>query len=238
MATSPRPSQRKSAVAESRSQQPKQASRQPSAASSKAAKKRVSKPPASQSLAAQPSKSQPSKSKSSAAKSSAAKSSAGTSTAAQSPTPARVRKKPALPSAASPNRKVKLLSGDNPQIAKGDGAAPVQAYLDAIPGWKQAVAREVDQLIGELVPDVQRAVRWNSPFYGREGHGWIVAMHVFSKYVKVTFFNGQGLRPLPPGGTERSGNARWLDLREGMSVATSPLAGWIQQAARLPGWQT
>jgi len=233
MATSPRPSQRKSAVAESRSQQPKQASRQPSAASSKAAKKRVSKPPASQSLAAQPSKSQPSKSKSSAAKSSA-----GTSTAAQSPTPARVRKKPALPSAASPNRKVKLLSGDNPQIAKGDGAAPVQAYLDAIPGWKQAVAREVDQLIGELVPDVQRAVRWNSPFYGREGHGWIVAMHVFTKYVKVTFFNGQGLRPLPPGGTERSGNARWLDLREGMSVATSPLAGWIQQAARLPGWQT
>lgn len=233
MATSPRPSQRKSAVAESRSQQPKQASRQPSAASSKAAKKRVSKPPASQSLAAQPSKSQPS-----AAKPSAAKSSAETSTAAQSPTPARVRKKPALPSAASPNRKVKLLSGDNPQIAKGDGAAPVQAYLDAIPGWKQAVAREVDQLIGELVPDVQRAVRWNSPFYGREGHGWIVAMHVFSKYVKVTFFNGQGLRPLPPGGTERSGNARWLDLREGMSVATSPLAGWIQQAARLPGWQT
>lgn len=233
MATSPRPSQRKSAVAESRSQQPKQASRQPSAASSKAAKKRVSKPPASQSLAAQPSKSQPSKSKSSAAKSSAE-----TSTAAQSPTPARVRKKPASPSAASPNRKVKLLSGDNPQIAKGDGAAPVQAYLDAIPGWKQAVAREVDQLIGELVPDVQRAVRWNSPFYGREGHGWIVAMHVFTKYVKVTFFNGQGLRPLPPGGTERSGNARWLDLREGMSVATSPLAGWIQQAARLPGWQT
>jgi hypothetical protein len=149
-----------------------------------------------------------------------------------------VRKKPASPSAASPNRKVKLLSGDNPQIAKGDGAAPVQAYLDAIPGWKQAVACEVDQLIGELVPDVQRAVRWNSPFYGREGHGWIVAMHVFSKYVKVTFFNGQGLRPLPPGGTERSGNARWFDLREGMSVATSPLAGWIQQAARLPGWQT
>ena len=233
MATSPRPSQRKSAVAGSRSQQPKQASRRPSAASSKAAKKRVSKPPASQSLAAQPSKSQPS-----AAKPSATKSSAGTSLSAQSPTPARVRKKPALPSAASPNRKVKLLSGDNPQIAKGDGAAPVQAYLDAIPGWKQAVAREVDQLIGELVPDVQRAVRWNSPFYGREGHGWIVAVHVFTKYVKVTFFNGQGLRPLPPGGTERSGNARWLDLREGMSVATSPLAGWIQQAARLPGWQT
>ena len=238
MATSPRPSQRKSAVAGSRSQQPKQASRRPSAASSKAAKKRVSKPPASQSLAAQPFKSQPSKSQPSAAKPSATKSSAGTSLSAQSPTPARARKKPASPSAASPNRKVKLLSGDNPQIAKGDGAAPVQAYLDAIPGWKQAVACEVDQLIGELVPDVQRAVRWNSPFYGREGHGWIVAMHVFSKYVKVTFFNGQGLRPLPPGGTERSGNARWLDLREGMSVATSPLAGWIQQAARLPGWQT
>lgn len=238
MATSPRPSQRKSAVAGSRSQQPKQASRQPSAASSKAAKKRVSKPPASQSLASQSLAAQPSKSQPSKSKSSAAKSSAETSTAAQSPTPARVRKKPASPSAASPNRKVKLLSGDNPQIAKGDGAAPVQAYLDAIPGWKQAVAREVDQLIGELVPDVQRAVRWNSPFYGREGHGWIVAMHVFTKYVKVTFFNGQGLRPLPPGGTERSGNARWLDLREGMSVATSPLAGWIQQAARLPGWQT
>ena len=238
MATSPRPSQRKSAVAKSRSQQPKQASRRPSAASSKAAKKRVSKPPASQSLASQSLAAQPSKSQPSAAKPSATKSSAGTSTAAQSPTPARARKKPASPSAASPNRKVKLLSGDNPQIAKGDGAAPVQAYLDAIPGWKQAVAREVDQLIGELVPDVQRAVRWNSPFYGREGHGWIVAMHVFSKYVKVTFFNGQGLRPLPPGGTERSGNARWLDLREGMSVATSPLAGWIQQAARLPGWQT
>lgn len=147
-------------------------------------------------------------------------------------------RKTATPARRAKQPQAKLLSGGNPQIAKGDGAAPVRAYLDAIPGWKQAVAREVDQLIGELVPEVQRAVRWNSPFYGREGHGWIVAMHVFTHYVKVTFFNGQGLRPLPPGGTERSGNARWFDLREGTSIAGSPLAGWIEQAARLPGWQT
>jgi len=133
---------------------------------------------------------------------------------------------------------VRLLSGDNPQIAKGEGAGPVAAYLAAIPGWKQGVAREVDELIGDLIPDVRRAVRWNSPFYGREGLGWIIAVHVFTHYVKVTFFNGRALAPLPPGGTPKSGDARWLDLREGMPVSSGPLPQWIQQAARLPGWIT
>src|SRR5437868_8456924 len=94
-----------------------------------------------------------------------------------------------------------VLSGGNPRIAKADGDAPVQAYIAAMPGWKRDVGRRLDALIARNVPDVRKAVRWNSPFYGIEGRGWFVAFHVFTRYVKVTFFRGSSLRPVPPGGT-------------------------------------
>ncbi len=130
---------------------------------------------------------------------------------------------------------VRLLSGGNPQIAKGDGDAPVQAYIAAMPGWKQALGRRLDALIEEVVPGVRKAVKWNSPFYRVEGQGWFLSFHVFNHYVKLTFFDGLSLKPLPPGGTPRSGQARWIDLREGEFDAAQ-LADWIRQAATLPGW--
>lgn len=130
---------------------------------------------------------------------------------------------------------VRLLSGGNPQIPKGDGNAPVQAYIAAMPGWKRALGRRLDRLITRTVPGVRKAVRWNSPFYGVEGQGWFLSFHVLTRYVKVTFFHGTGLRPLPPGATERSGDARWIDLHEG-EFDEAQLAGWIRQAATLPGW--
>src|SRR5262245_21233770 len=92
-----------------------------------------------------------------------------------------------------------LLSGGNPQIAKGDGDAPVQAYIAAMPGWKRDVGRRLDALIVGAVPGVRKAVRWNSPFYGVEGQGWFLGIHCFTNYVKVAFFRGASLRPLPPG---------------------------------------
>ena len=109
---------------------------------------------------------------------------------------------------------VKLLSGGNPQIAKGDGGAPVQAYIDAMPDWKQDVGRWLDELIARTVPGVQKAVRWNSPFYGVEGQGWFLSIHCLTKYVKVTFFAGMSLQPVPEGGTPKSKDARWIDIYE------------------------
>jgi len=129
---------------------------------------------------------------------------------------------------------VKLLSGGNPQIAKADGDAPVQAYIAAMPGWKGNVGRRLDALIVRNVPGVRKAVKWNSPFYGIEGLGWFMSFHVFTRYVKVTFFNGTSLRPIPPGGTQRS--ARWIDIHEGDKLDESQMAKWIKQAAALPGW--
>jgi len=126
-----------------------------------------------------------------------------------------------------------LLSGGNPQIAKADGEAPVRAYLAAIPDWRQGVARRVDALVARTVPDVRKAVRWNSPFYGIEGRGWFMALHVFTRCVKVTFFRGTSLRPAPPGGKAKE--ARWLDVHE-HDLDEARLARWITQAARLPGW--
>ena len=131
-----------------------------------------------------------------------------------------------------------LLSGGNPQIAKADGDAPVQAYIAAMPGWKREAGKRLDDLIVRSVPEVRKAVKWNSPFYGVEGRGWFVSFHVFTKYVKVTFFEGASLRPPPPGGTERSGNARWIDIREDDEVDDKQLKAWIKQAAALPGWRT
>ena len=129
---------------------------------------------------------------------------------------------------------VKLLSGGNPQIAKADGDAPVQAYIAAMPGWKGNVGRRLDTLIVRNVPGVRKAVKWNSPFYGIEGLGWFMSFHVFTRYVKVTFFSGTSLRPIPPGGTQRS--ARWIDIHQGDKLDESQMAKWIKQAAALPGW--
>ena len=132
--------------------------------------------------------------------------------------------------------KVPLLSGGNPQIAKGEGDGPVQAYIAAMPDWKQQLGRQLDELIVRTVPDVRKAVKWNSPFYGVEGQGWFLSFHVFTHYLKVTFFNGISLDPLPPGGTERSGKSRWIDIREGDGFDEAQLAEWVKQAAALPGW--
>jgi len=131
----------------------------------------------------------------------------------------------------------RLLSGGNPQIAKADGPAPVRAYIAAMPGWKRAVGQRFHRLVTRTVPGVQQAVRWNSPFYGVEGRGWFVSIHVLTRYVKVTFFNGRALRPMPPGGTDKSGEARWIDLYEGDAPDSDQMARWIRQAARLPGWK-
>ena len=131
---------------------------------------------------------------------------------------------------------VVLLSGGNPQIAKGDGDAPVQAYIAAMPGWKSGLGKRLDALIVRHVPEVQKAVRWNSPFYGIEGQGWFLSFHVLTRYVKVTFFEGMSLKPVPPGGTERSKEARWVDIYEGDALDEAQMASWIKQAAALPGW--
>jgi hypothetical protein len=137
-------------------------------------------------------------------------------------------------SKASKAGKVVLLSGGNPQIPKGDGDAPVQAYIAAMPGWKSAVGKRLDALIMRNVPKVNKAVRWNSPFYGIEGQGWILAFHVFTHYVKVTFLNGTSLEPLPPG-PSKDKNTRYLDIRE-EGFDEAQFVKWIKQAAALPGW--
>jgi hypothetical protein len=129
----------------------------------------------------------------------------------------------------------KLLSGGNPRVAKADGDAPVQAYLAAMPGWKRKVGRQLDALIVRSVPQVQKAVKWNSPFYGLEGQGWFLGLHVFTHYVKVAFLSGTSLRPMPPGVSKNKGT-RYLDIREGEEVDEAQLAEWLKQAAALPGW--
>ena len=134
---------------------------------------------------------------------------------------------------AAPTKRPVLLSGGNPQIAKADGDAPVQAYIAAMPGWKRDVGHRLDELIARTVPGVRKAVRWNSPFYGVEGQGWFMAFHVFTKAVKVTFFMGTSLKPAPPGG--KSKDARWVDLHQD-DFDEAQLARWIRQAAAIPGW--
>jgi hypothetical protein len=128
-----------------------------------------------------------------------------------------------------------LLSGGNPQIAKADGDPPVQAFIAAMPGWKREAGRRLDRLIGRTVPGVRKAVKWNSPFYGIEGQGWFLSFHCFAKYVKVAFFRGGSLDPLPPGESKHK-EVRYLDLRENDPVDEKLLASWIRQAAALPGW--
>ena len=123
-----------------------------------------------------------------------------------------------------------LLAGGNPQIPKGDGDAPVQAYIAAMPGWKSDVGRRLDDLIVRTVPNVRKAVRWNSPFYGIEGEGWFVTYHVFTRYIKVTFFQGASLQPVPAGAGKDS---RWVDIYQG-ELEEDQMATWIRQAAALP----
>ncbi len=134
-----------------------------------------------------------------------------------------------------PTAKPKLLSGGNPQIAKGDGDAPVQAYLAAMPGWKQGVGRRLDALVVSAVPGVRKAIKWNSPFYGVEGKGWFLSFHCFTKYVKVTFFRGTSLKPMPPG-TSSHDEVRYLDIREDEPLDEKQMTKWLRQAAKLPGW--
>lgn len=128
----------------------------------------------------------------------------------------------------------KLLSGGNPQIAKGYGDGPIQAYIAAMPGWKSDVGRKLDALIVKTVPDVHKAVKWNSPFYGIEGDGWFLSYHCFAKYIKLTFFRGTSLDPVPPVAS-KTPETRYFHIHEGEDLDKTPLADWIRQASRLPG---
>jgi len=128
-----------------------------------------------------------------------------------------------------------LLTGGNPQIAKGDGDAPVQAWIDALPGWKRELGRRVDALIVRALPDVRKAVKWNSPFYGVQGQGWFLGIHAYTRYLKLAFFRGTSLRPPPPGAS-KSPETRYLDIHEGEAWDEGQLAHWVRQAAALPGW--
>jgi hypothetical protein len=141
---------------------------------------------------------------------------------------ARTSRKPA-------SRKPVLLSGGNPQIAKADGDAPVQAYINAMPGWKRDAGRQLDALIVRTVPDVRKAVRWNSPFYGVDGQGWFLSFHCFAKYIKVTLFRGKSLDPLPPV-ESKDPNTRYFHIHEDEPMDEKLVASWIRQASKLPGW--
>jgi len=145
---------------------------------------------------------------------------------------AKVAKKAAANRVAA---KPTLLAGGNPQIAKADGDAPVQAYIAAMPGWKSDVGRRLDALIVRTVPGVRKAVKWNSPFYGVEGQGWFLGLHCFTKYVKVAFFRGTSLSPVPPG-ESKDKYTRYLDIHEDDPLDEAQMATWIRQAAALPGW--
>jgi hypothetical protein len=148
----------------------------------------------------------------------------------KSKTAAKVTSKTAAEPAATP----KLLSGGNPQIAKGHGDAPVQAYIAAMPGWKSEIGRRLDGIITATVPGVSKAVKWNSPFYGIEGQGWFLGVHCFTKYVKVAFFRGALLDPPPPGASKQK-DVRYLDIREDDDIDEAQLTAWVEQASRLPG---
>jgi hypothetical protein len=133
-------------------------------------------------------------------------------------------------------KKPVLLAGGNPQIAKADGDASVQAYIDAMQGWKSHVGRRLDALIVRTVPGVRKAVKWNSPFYGVEGQGWFLNFHCFAKYVKVAFFRGTSLRPVPPGESKHK-EVRYLDIHEDDKLNEREMASWIRQASSILGWK-
>lgn len=141
--------------------------------------------------------------------------------------------RPSKTNPASGSGQVVLLSGGNPQIAKGYGNEPVQAYIAAMPGWKSALGHRLDALIEESVPGVVKAVKWNSPFYGLEKDLWFASFHCFTRYVKVTFFRGASLDPIPPGASKHA-NTRYLDIFEG-TFDEAQFTAWVAQAAKLPG---
>ena len=137
---------------------------------------------------------------------------------------------------ASPGKKAAaVLAGGNPRIAKADGDVPVRAYIAAMPGWKRDIGKRLDALIAHSVPNVRKAVKWNSPLYGIEGQGWFLGIHTFTRHIKVAFFSGASLRPVPPG-PSKSKNTRYLDIREGDELDEAQIATWVKQAAALPGW--
>ena len=130
----------------------------------------------------------------------------------------------------------KLLSGGNPQIAKGEGEAPVQAYIAAMPGWQSAVGARLDALVTHAVPEVRKAVKWNSPLYGSAEGGWFLGVHCFARYLKLAFFDGAALDPVPPVAS-KDAKARYFHIHEGDTIDEAQLASWIHQAAALPGWK-
>jgi hypothetical protein len=139
------------------------------------------------------------------------------------------------PIASKPIRKPRLLSGGNPQIAKADGNAPVQAYIAALSGWKHDAVRRVDVLVSRTVPKVSKAVKWNSPLYGMAGQGWFLSIHTFTKYIKVAFFRGTSLQPLPPGDS-KSKEMRYVHICEDGQIDVVQFKAWVKQASKLPGW--
>lgn len=158
--------------------------------------------------------------------------------------PTKSAKKPAKKSTAKraprkplpklPAGEVRLLSGGNPQIVKGYGEEPVQAYIAAMPGWKSALGKRLDAIITKAVPNVQKAVKWNSPLYGTETDYWFLGVHCFDKYIKVAFFRGAHLKPLPPG-TSKQKEVRYLDIREDDELDEKQFSDWVKQASKLPG---
>jgi len=144
-------------------------------------------------------------------------------------------KSKAQPIKARKGKKVVLLSGGNPQIAKADGDTPVRAYIAAIPAWKRDVGKRLDALVTRTVPRVRKAVKWNSPFYGIEGQGWFLGLHTFTHYVKVAFFRGTSLRPVPPGASKGK-DTRYIDIHEGDELDEAQMANWVKQAAALSGF--
>jgi hypothetical protein len=149
--------------------------------------------------------------------------------------PKKAAKKARKPAQKKAKSQPVLLSGGNPQIAKADGDAPVQAYIAAMPGWKSEAGRRIDALIVRTVPHVKKAVKWNSPFYGIEGQGWFLSFHCFTRYIKLAFFRGSLLRPLPPG-ESKDQFTRYLDIYENDPFNEEQLANWIKQASEQPGW--
>lgn len=181
------------------------------------------------------------------AKKAAARKTAAKKTAAQKAAKKTPAKKPAAKKTATkkapgkkaaarkPAAKPRLLAGGNPQIPKGDGNAPVQAYLAAIPGWKQPIAKRLDRLITRAAPGVRKAVKWNSPFYGaKDQEGWFLNLHCFTRYIKVAFFNGGALKPPPPEGSKHP-HMRYLHVTEDGAFDQAQFTSWIKQAIKLPG---
>jgi hypothetical protein len=129
----------------------------------------------------------------------------------------------------------RLLAGGNPQVARADGNAPVRAYIAAMPGWKSGVGRRLDSLIVRTAPAVRKAVRWNQPFYGIDGQGWFLSFQCFAKYIKVAFYRGTSLRPLPPRESKHK-EVRYLDIHEGDQLDEELMTAWVRQASKVPGW--